>query len=85
MHVLWQAQQENEIGRPRKENTATNTELYKAYRNKNKEAYKVNDVLRKMIPRQKIKQNPTENRLRFKSEAAAKSDGGCERSCQRTE
>ena len=49
------------MGRPRKENTTTNAERCKAYRNKSKEEYKLNDALRKMIARQKIKQNPTEN------------------------
>ena len=53
---LWQAQQENKMGHPRKENATTNTERYKTYQNKRKEEYKLNEALRKMIARQKIKQ-----------------------------
>ena len=69
---LWQAQQENKMGHPRQENTTKNAEHCKAYRNKSKEKYKLNDALRKMIARQKVTQNPTENQLRLKKEAAAK-------------
>lgn len=57
--------------RPKKKNT----ERCKAYwskKKKKKEKYKLNDALRKMIVRQKIKQYPTEKRLRLKKEAAAK-------------
>ena len=71
---LWQAQQENKMGRPRKKNATTNTERYKNYQNKRKEEYKLNEALRKMIARQKIKQNPTENRSRLKKETAVKGE-----------
>ena len=69
------------MGRPRKENTTTNAERCKAYRNKSKEENKLNDALRKMIARQKIKQNPTENQLRLKNKAA-KRKWRLRKSCQ---
>ena len=50
------------MGHPRKENTTANAERCKAYRSKTKEECKLNDPLRKMIVRQKIKQNLIENR-----------------------
>lgn len=59
------------MGRPTKANK-TNAERCKAYRDKNKEAHKVNDALRKRVARERIKLNPAENRLRLKREAAAK-------------
>ena len=79
---LWQAQQENKMGRPRKKNAVTNTERYKTYQNKRKEEYKLNETLRKMIARQKIKQNPTENRSSLKKKLQLKENGDYRRSCQ---
>ena len=59
-------------GRPPKENKTTNAERCKAYRNKHKESYKVDDALRKRISREQIKLKPAENRLRLQRQAAAK-------------
>ena len=60
------------MGRPRKETATTNAERCKKYREKNREAYRANDALRKQLARQRMKQNPHQRQLILKREAAAK-------------
>lgn len=75
MPICRQAQQKSvvdKMGRPRKETATTNAERCKKYREKNREAYRANDALRKQLARQRMKQNPHQRQLILKREAAAK-------------
>ena len=60
------------MGRPRKETATTNAERCKKYREKNREAYRANNALRKQLARQHMKQNPHQRQLILKREAAAR-------------
>lgn len=60
------------MGRPRKANPTTNAERCKKYREKDLEASRANDALRKRLARLRAKQDLEKRKATLKKEAAAK-------------